>query len=103
MALPVTKTWRELGIDADEMEDVARPYTMRPDKNIDAGGSRTIIENGFHDGDYGSWFKNQSSVFQDNAVGPKRAAMLRAGKVGFHDLVDETGRLRTLDELGWKG
>ena len=103
VALPVTKTWRELGIDADEMEDVARPYTMRPDKNIDAGGSRTIIENGFHDGDYGSWFKNQSGVFQDNAVGPKRAAMLRAGKVGFHDLVDETGRLRTLDELGWKG
>jgi hypothetical protein len=102
IALPVTASWRDLGINADDLKEAARPYTKRPDKSIDAGGRRDIIEHGFHDSDYGTWFAKQSNVFQENAVGPRRAAMLRAGKVKFHDLVDGQGRLRTLANLGWE-
>ena len=98
--LPVTATWRELGIDIDEIEDAYRPYTMRPNKNIDAGGRRTIIEQGFHDGNYASFFGKQSRAFQVNAVGPGRFDMLDKGQIQFADLVDrKTGRLFTIDEL----
>ncbi len=98
--LPVTKSWRELGLDIDEIEEVARPWTMRPDENIDAGGRRAITEHGFHNGDYGSWYAKQDSEFQADLAGKKRAELLASGDVKFHDLVDrKTGRLLRLDEL----
>lgn len=99
VAIPVTKTWRELGIDRDEIEQAIRPYTIRPDQNIDAGGMRTIIESGRHQGDYGSWWAKQPKAFQINAVGPGRFELLESGKISFGDLVDAQGRQRTLEEL----
>ena len=86
-------------MDLPELQDAARPYTKRPDQNIDAGGKRTIEEVGFHDGDYGSWLAKQPAKVQHNAVGPNRAAMLRAGQVSMHDFTDEAGNLRTIDQL----
>jgi hypothetical protein len=97
--LPVTKSFKELGFDLPELEDAARPYTKRPDKNIDAGGKRTIEEVGQHQGDYKSWFEAQSDAFKRDAVGPNRLELLKAGKVQFGDLVDDAGRTRTLDDL----
>jgi hypothetical protein len=99
MWLPELATWRELGLNMNEMEDVYRPYTMRPDKNIDTGGTRTIEEVGFHQGNYASFFDKQSRQFQLNAVGPGRLELLESGKVEFGDLVTRTGKLRTLKEL----
>lgn len=100
VSLPVTKTWRELGLDIDEMEDVARPYTQRGNVNIDAGGRRTIEEVGFHNGDYGTWFADQDRAWRVKAAGPGRVELLDSGDIEFHDLVDRgTGRLRTLKEL----
>jgi len=99
VAIPVTKTWRELGIDRDEIEQAVRPYTIRPDQNIDAGGMRTIIESGRHQGDYGTWWAKQDRAFRVNAVGPGRFELLESGKVSFGDLVDSKGRQRTLEEL----
>lgn len=96
---PVTLTYKELGLDLPELEAAARPYTKRPDKNIDAGGKRTIEEVGQHQGDYATWFEKQSDKFQREAVGPNRKALLDSGKVSFGDLVDDGGRLRTLDQL----
>ncbi len=96
----ITKTWRDLGIDMDELAEVARPYTMRPDRNIDAGGRRTILESGFHQGHYGDWIMRQSGKTQLNALGPGRLALLKAGRITFADLVNARGELRTLRELG---
>lgn len=96
---PITLTYKELGIDLPELEAAARPYTKRPDKNIDTGGRRTILEVGQHQGDYASWFEKQPKAFQLEAVGPRRFELLRAGRVEFADLVDASGNLRTLDEL----
>lgn len=99
VALPVTLTWRELGLDIDEMEEVARPYTQRPDENIDAGGKRTIEESGQHQGDYGTWFAQQDRAWRVKAAGPGRVELLESGEVSFHELVDAKGELRTLEEL----
>ncbi len=110
VSTPILKTYRELGIDIDEMEEVARPYTMRPDENIDAGGRRTIQEVGLSQGDYGSWFDKQSREFKLKAMGPGRLELLENGDVTFQGLVDsKTGELKTLKELrggrvsGYKG
>jgi SPP1 gp7 family putative phage head morphogenesis protein len=99
VACPITVTWRDLGINLDELEAAARPYTIRPDKAIDAGGRRTIEEVGFHQGDYSSFFGKQDATFQRNAVGPGRLALLQSGKIEFKDLVDGAGDLRTIKEL----
>lgn len=99
VSICILKTWRELGIDSDEIEAAIRPYTIRPDANIDAGGMRTIIESGRHQGDYASWWAKQSPDFRRNAVGPGRFELLEAGKIRFEDLVDGMGRQRTLGEL----
>lgn len=99
VAIPVTKTWRELGIDRDEIEAAIRPYTIRSDQNIDAGGMRAIIGSGRHQGDYASWWAKQSRDFRLNAVGPGRFELLEAGKIRFEDLVDGKGRQRTIQEL----
>ncbi|NJB67507.1 hypothetical protein GGQ74_001147 [Desulfobaculum xiamenense] len=99
--LPKTRTWRELGLDMDEVAEVYRPYAMHGNTNIGAGGRRTIEEVGRHQGDYASWFGKQSHTFKENVVGPGRLDLLRRGEVGFKDLVDpQTGRLRTIEELG---
>ncbi len=98
--VPKTKTWRELGLDIDEIEEEYRPYTVRPNKNIDTGGKRTILEHGFHGGSYASWFEDQGEKFKINAVGPGRYELLKSGKIKFSDMVDSrTGRLMTIEEL----
>lgn len=99
MLAPVTISWRDLGIPIDELKDAARPYTIRPDKNIGAGGRREILEYGQHQGDYASWFEKQDEAFKLNVVGPGRLALLKGGKVQFSDFVDRAGNLRTLEEL----
>ena len=97
--VPVTVSYRELGVDIDEIEDVARPWTERPDIPI-GEGSRNILTWGEHQGEYASWFESRGEQFQKNVVGPKRLAMIQSGKVKFKDLVDpQTGRLYRLDEL----
>lgn len=102
--LPAMKSWRELGVPIDEIESAARPYVVRTDRNIDAGGRRAIIEQGWRDGDYGTWFAQQGEAFRMRAAGEGRFELLDSGRVKFHDLVDrETGRLLRLDELGGNG
>ena len=99
MLTPETISWRDLGIPIDELKDAARPYTIRPDQNIGAGGRREILEYGQHQGDYASWFEKQDEAFQLNVVGPGRLALLKGDKVGFGQLVNGAGSLRTLEEL----
>jgi len=96
---PKTKTWKDLGIDLPELEEATRPFTLRPDVNIDAGGKRTIIEVGQMQGDYGTFFDKQSKTFQLNAVGPGRYDLLKSGKIEWDDLLNRDGNVRTLREL----
>jgi len=85
----------------DEIPDEFRPYTIRPDQAIGEGGRRTIIEHGFHDGDYQSWMASRDEQFKRQLLGPNRYNLVSSGRVKFQNLIDrETGRLKTLSELG---
>jgi len=48
---------------------------------------------------YGGWLRQQSKEFQDDVLGPKRAALFRSGKVSIDRFTDDLGRTLTLDEL----
>jgi hypothetical protein len=98
--LPLMRTWRELGLDVDEMADRYRPWTRRTDVPIGTGRrGRTILESGFHQGSFATWFDTLSSADQISIVGPGRFGLLNSGAISFQDLVDSsTGRLRLLDK-----
>lgn len=96
---PKLKTWRDLGMDFDEIQDFTRPYTVRPDENIDEGGRRAILEAGFHQGSYGTWLAGQNEAMQREIMGPERFALYASGRVRFEDFVDTAGRLIPLEAL----
>ena len=96
---PKLKTWRDLGMDFDEIQDFTRPYTVRPDENIDEGGRRAILEAGFHQGSYGIWLAGQNEAMQREIMGPERFALYASGRVRFEDFVDTAGRLIPLEAL----
>lgn len=48
-----------------------------------------------------TWLKQRDTAFQDEVLGPTRAAMFRAGKISSRDLISAiSGRPLTLEELG---
>ena len=48
---------------------------------------------------YTDWIEGQDAATQDEVFGPGRARLLRAGKIEPKDLVNRTGKLRSLDDL----
>lgn len=48
---------------------------------------------------FADWISRQSAERQDEAFGPARARLFRAGKIGLEDMADASGHLLTLDEL----
>lgn len=82
---PVVKSWRELGIDADEISPGTRssmngyvPQTTR----------------------YPEWFSQQGPAFQRRVLGPARYALYKDGKLDVKDFVQvHRHRVKTLKEL----
>lgn len=92
-------SYKELGVNIDELEEVARPWTIREDIPIGEGG-RAILDFGQHQGNYESWMKTRGAVFQKNVLGPKRYELWKSGKVKMIDMVDiDTMRLKRIDNL----
>ena len=100
LLLPVTKTWRDLGFDVDEMEEAYRPYMERTEEAIGAGGRRDILDVWAPEYDefgnlvnragyrtYKDYWTAQSESFQDAAVGVQRARLIRNGDLGFNTMV----------------
>ncbi len=108
----ITKSWRDLGIPVDEIDRVARPYTIRG-KGIDpltgeiqpmsvGTGGRPILNWGKFLGDYEDFLVGQSEMVQKATLGPNRLRLWKEGKITLGDLVTiENGkaRLLTLKEL----
>lgn len=91
--------WAGIGLPELEIRERVRPYTIRPDANIDAGGVRTILEVGQHKGDYAGWFESRGETFQRNVLGEGRYELYQQG-MPFKDFVNRrTGELYTLGEL----
>lgn len=84
VSTPVTKSWRELGIDMDEM-----PAGTRASMDGQVPADLT----------YGEWLGRQPATRQDEILGPARGELFRAGKVRFEQFADDKGRWLTLAQL----
>lgn len=82
--VPITKTFRELGIDIDEPEETTRASTDGP---VDA---KT---------EFDDFLKRKGTKWQNEVLGEGRADLWRSGKLTLRDLVTSTGRPLTLDQL----
>lgn len=99
--LPWVKSWRDLGVDADDLKKAARPWLIREEGNIDAGG-RKILNAGTSEEDFSGWWKTLPYKEQIKSIGPIRTKLINDGKLSWKDLVNKnTGHFYTLEELGF--
>lgn len=84
VSVPVLKSWKELGIDIEEMTPATRASM---DGQVPA------------DTTYAEWFGKQSATRQEEILGPARYQLLRAGKVSYESFYDDKGRFLTLAQL----
>jgi SPP1 gp7 family putative phage head morphogenesis protein len=96
----LTKSYRELGVDIDEMEEAVRPWVWR-DGQVGVGGA-VAEEMGKFQGTYKDFFKGLSFERQVEIIGPSRARALADGEIDFDDLTTYRGEIKTLKELGIK-
>ncbi|QRI83042.1 minor capsid protein [Glaesserella parasuis] len=80
----VTKSWKELGIDAEEM-----PSSTRASQ--DGPVSEQI--------NYENWLKSKSPEQQDQVLGKGKSDLWRRGVITFADMLDQSGRPLTLKDL----
>lgn len=76
-SVPRLKSWRELGIDADEV-----PETTRASMDGQVPAQTNFEE----------WLRKQSQARQNTVLGESKAGLWRDGKITFRDLLDQNGR-----------
>lgn len=76
-SVPVMKSWKDLGIDAEEVPD-----TTRASMDGQVASDLTFEE----------WLKKQSEGRQNTVLGVGKADLWRRGKITFRDLLDQSGR-----------
>lgn len=81
---PKTKSFRELGIDIDELAPAERASM---DGQVAADMS------------YGEWLQKQSAARQDEVVGPTRGKLMREGQLPFDSFYTSRGEWIDLDVL----
>jgi SPP1 gp7 family putative phage head morphogenesis protein len=81
---PVTKSWRELGLSADEVDGETRASM---DGQVPAEMT------------YQDWLRSKPAAFQDDILGAEKGKLFRAGGLSLDAFVDRKGREYSLDEL----
>ena len=81
---PITKTYRELGLDIDEAPTSTRASDLGQIKA---------------DTTFDEFLKRHDKNYADDLLGPGRAEMWRKGKITLQDLVSGNGRELTLKQL----
>ena len=82
--LPITKSFKELGIPLDEV-----PIGTR--SSIDGYVSR--------DTTFEQWFEGKPKAFQEEYLGQSRYKLFKDGKITFSDLVNQNGKTLTVKQL----
>lgn len=100
--IPVAKSWRDFGIDVDDLEAVARPWTLRDPGSIGAGG-RKIENYGKTTENFSGWWASLSDADKaKTAIGPIRRRLLESGAVKWDQMWDKaTGLPLTLEQMGY--
>ncbi|VFS60093.1 phage minor head protein [Leminorella grimontii] len=80
----ITKSWREMGIDIDEM-----PPGTRASMDGQVPADTTYLE----------WLKNQSAARQDEILGPTRAKLMRDGGMAPESFYTDKGKFLTIEQL----
>lgn len=80
----ITKSWKELGLDVDEI-----PESTRASMDGQVKASLT----------YEDWLKNKTLEQQDAILGKGKADLWRRGVITFADMLDQSGRPLTLKSL----
>jgi SPP1 gp7 family putative phage head morphogenesis protein len=84
ISVAVTKSFRELGVDKDEI----------------AKGSRASMEGQVSNSPrFADWLKGKGTETQDKVLGPTRADLFRSGNLDLDQFVRSDGTLLTLDQL----
>lgn len=83
--LPWLKSFDELG-----MGDVNLPPATRSSMDGDQVPADQTFE---------EWLKTKSAGFQDDLLGPGKAELFRKDKISLLDMIDQTGRPLTLEEI----
>lgn len=86
-SVPILKTWRDLGIDEDEVPETTRASM---DGQVPAGQT------------FEQWLKKQPVARQNTVLGEGKADLWRRGKITFRDLLDQNGRPLTTEQLRQK-
>jgi len=82
--VPVTRTWKELGIDAEEV-----PASTRA--SMDGQIAEKVT--------YEDWLAKKPAEFQNDVLGVGKAKLFRDGKINLRELLDQRGRPLTLEQL----
>jgi SPP1 gp7 family putative phage head morphogenesis protein len=81
---PVTRSWQDLGIDAEEADGATRA-------SMDG---QVPVETTYED-----WLRSKPAAFQDDILGADKGKLFRAGELSLDAFVDRKGREYSLDEL----
>lgn len=102
MYVPVAKSWRDFGIDVDDLEAVTRPWTIRETGPIGTGG-RKIENYGKTTENFSGWWASLSDADKaKTAIGPIRRRLLESGAVKWDQMWDKaTGLPLTLEQMGY--
>lgn len=82
--VPVLKSFRELGADFDDM-----PARSRASMDGQVAGDLSFAD----------WLKSKPASVADDMLGPGRAQLWRDGKITLQQLLDQSGRPLTLEQL----
>ena len=82
--LPITKSFKELGIPLDEV-----PIGTR--SSMDGYVSR--------DTTFEKWFEGKDKAFQEEYLGIQRYKLFKDGVINFSDLVNQNGKTLTVNQL----
>lgn len=83
-SVPVLKSWRDLGIDIDEV-----PASTRASMDGQVPEDTT----------FAAWIKRQSAARQDQVLGATRGALMRRGGLDLDRFYNDKGRMLSLDEM----
>ncbi len=84
VSIPVTKSFRELGVDADEV-----PKGKRASMDGQVAGDTT----------FSSWLTAKGAATQDQILGKTRADLFRSGKLDLAQFIRNDGTVLTLEQL----
>lgn len=82
--VPITKSFRELGIDLDELPEGTR---------ASMDGQVPVKTT------YGDWLKRQPVAIQNEVLGKHRAEWFRSGRISVDKFTDDRQRVLTVEEL----